>query len=295
MPTNHLIITPLIFLLDYIFGEPVRWHPMKYFRQWAEQIEGLLNTAQEPFESYVQGFVAWVALIVPVLLISWFLSASLGWPLDVLLVVLVVSSKSLFDFVKQVPKLITEKDWTGVHKVMSQLGYQGAEVKDKKQLQRLSIEQFFLGVNSFVIGPIFWFWIGGIPMMIVYRLTRQLDIMWGDRSETHECFGKFVARLDDILNFIPSRLTALSWLLVGDREVAAKAWRAHQLKTVRSINSGLILTVSGASMNLKLGHDQAILGGDYEPKNKDFEQSYNLFKKIIWIWSIVGFMVGILL
>lgn len=295
MPTNHFIITPLILLMDHFFSEPIRWHPLQYFRQWAQRIEVMLNTAQEPFESYAQGVLAWVTLVIPVVLMTWFASTSMGWPMDVLLVSLAISSRVLFDAIKLIPSLIVAKDWQNLHKNLLQLGYKGAESKDEKQLTRLSIEQFLLGTNSLVIGPLFWFWLGGIPMLIIYRLTRELDNLWGDRSESHECFGKFIARLDDLLNFIPARLTALSWLLVGERELAGECWKSQQTKVVRSLNSGLILTVAGASMNLKLGEGEQLLGGTKAPNIEDFQQCQKQFKTIIWIWLLVGVVMGLII
>ncbi|MCK5725516.1 MAG: cobalamin biosynthesis protein [Thiotrichaceae bacterium] len=293
MPSNHFIITPLILLMDHFFGEPVRWHPLQYFQQWAQRIEAMLNTAQEPFESYAQGVLAWATLIIPILLMTWFMSASFGWPMDILLVALAISSRALFDYIKRIPQLFADKDWLNIHKSLAKIGYQGAEFNDEKQLTRLSIEQFLLSTNSLVIGPLFWFWVGGIPMLIIYRLTRELDLLWGDRSQAHECFGKFVARLDDLLNFMPARLTALSWLLVGERDLAGARWKAQQTKIVRSLNSGLILTVAGASMNLKLGSDEQVLGGNKEPNIEDFQYCQKQFKKIIWIWLLLGLVIGL--
>ncbi|HCD05972.1 MAG TPA: cobalamin biosynthesis protein, partial [Methylophaga sp.] len=77
---------------------------------------------------------------------------------------------------------------------------------------------------------LFWFAIGGAAGAVTYRLVNTLDAMWGYRTTRYLYFGKAAARLDDVLNYIPARLTALSYALLGNSRKAFICWRQQASK-----------------------------------------------------------------
>jgi adenosylcobinamide-phosphate synthase len=105
----------------------------------------------------------------------------------------------------------------------------GRETSDLNQdkVLRASLESLSESTCDGIVAPLFYLFLGGVPLAIAYKAVSTLDSMIGYRSERYFYFGKFAARLDDVMNFIPARLTAL--LIV----VAATALRSHPLRALR--------------------------------------------------------------
>ncbi|MDO9499073.1 cobalamin biosynthesis protein, partial [Falsiroseomonas sp.] len=80
---------------------------------------------------------------------------------------------------------------------------------DEPAVARAAIESAAENLSDGVIAPAFWFLIGGLPLMLVYKITNTADSMIGHRTPRHEAFGWASARFDDLLNLIPARLTAV--------------------------------------------------------------------------------------
>ena len=86
---------------------------------------------------------------------------------------------------------------------------------DEPQIARAAIESAAENLSDGVVAPAFWLLVGGLPGLIVYKLVNTADSMIGYRTPKHDAFGWAAARLDDVLNLIPARLTALFIALIG--------------------------------------------------------------------------------
>jgi adenosylcobinamide-phosphate synthase len=92
---------------------------------------------------------------------------------------------------------------------------------DPPDVARAAIESAAENLSDGVIAPLFWFAVAGLPGMVVYKMVNTADSMIGHRTPKHEAFGWAAARLDDVLNLIPARLTALMIALVVPRRGSA--------------------------------------------------------------------------
>jgi adenosylcobinamide-phosphate synthase len=93
----------------------------------------------------------------------------------------------------------------------------------------------------------------------VYRLTNTLDAMWGYKDSRFLFFGRFSARMDDILNYIPSRLVGLSYALGGSFSAAIRGW-LQQAHLLASPNGGVVMAAGAGALTITLGGDSVYLG-----------------------------------
>lgn len=217
-----LFALPLIlgYLLDVWLGDPESWpHPIRFFGLLVAVAEKQLNRDGHRF---VKGMVLTLILCAAVFL--FFLT--LNTRLQSIHPVLLVFSSSIWVWYGLANKTLI-KEGQAVFRVLQQDGIEAG----RKQLSRivgrdtsrLSAQQIRIAVletmsenlSDGVIAPLFFYALAGIPGLMTYKMINTLDSMIGYRSERYEQFGKFAARLDDVANYIPARLTALLMVLAS--------------------------------------------------------------------------------
>jgi len=227
----------LAMLLDAALGEP-RWlwqrapHPAVLMGRavgWCDQAfnRGAARRAR--------GVLVMVALGLGALGLGWLLSL-LGPVVEVVVVAILLAHRSLVDHVAAVARDLRVSLGDGRRAVARIVGRDtGAmEVPD---VARAAIESAAENLSDGVIAPALWFLVGGLPGLMLYKITNTADSMIGHRTERHEQFGWAAARFDDLLNLVPARLTAALILLAQGR---LGAWRpvAAEAPRHRSPNAG---------------------------------------------------------
>ena len=216
------LIIPLLagYLLDLLLGDPAGWpHPVRWFGSLIIFGEARLN---KPPARFCKGMILVMVLCAGVWCLFHYL-VSLLWSFNIPLY-LVVSSVFVFYGLAN-RQLVAEGQ-----AVMDAL-QSGGEVAGRLQLSRivgrdtadLSPQQIRIAVletlsenlSDGVVAPLFYYALAGLPGMMTYKMINTLDSMTGYRDQRYERFGKFAARLDDVVNFIPARLTALLMILVA--------------------------------------------------------------------------------
>ncbi|MFY0594850.1 MAG: cobalamin biosynthesis protein [Cognatishimia sp.] len=223
-------------LLDAIFGEP-KWlwdrvaHPavlMGKIIGWADQ---RLNNGN----ARAKGIVVLVALVLG----GWWIGGIIEWfgalP-TVLLAAILIAQKSLVDHVKAVGQALRRSVSEGQIEVAKIVGRDTKEMSEP-EVARAAIESAAENLSDGVNAPVFWFLIAGLPGLLVYKAVNTADSMIGYKNEKYEDFGWASARFDDLLNWIPARLTAfLIMLSKADFTFGASLREDAQLH--RSPNAG---------------------------------------------------------
>lgn len=240
METYIIIVVPLLagYLLDLIYGDPEKLpHPVRFFGTLITLGEKKLNQGKYRF---VKGMAMVLVLCSGTFL---FFYGCIHFLLTYMVPVYFIFATVFVFYALANKGLITEGK-----KVFDALHYRGLEAgrerlswivgRDTSQLSAQQIrtavfETMSENLSDGVVAPLFFYFIAGIPGMLTYKMINTLDSMIGYRNERYEYFGKFAARLDDVANFIPARITAILMLLVT---LSVRGWRfvlryGHQHKS----------------------------------------------------------------
>jgi adenosylcobinamide-phosphate synthase len=149
---------------------------------------------------------------------------------------ILLAQKSLVDHVSAVATGLRASLGDGRRAVSRIVGRDTASL-DEPAVARAAVESAAENLSDGVVAPAFWFLLGGLPGILVYKLVNTADSMIGHRTERHEQFGCAAARLDDVLNFVPARITALL-IALARRDASAIRIAAAQGRLHRSVNAG---------------------------------------------------------
>jgi adenosylcobinamide-phosphate synthase len=231
-PAAPLLLAGLA--LDAIFGDPqIRLHPIRLMGDTLTFFERLLRRAG--LDGYAGGCVLFLMLavtwaLVPSLLLHALYVAypPLGLAAHAVCVFIAFALRDLFDHVGKVRKAAAAGDLATAHRAVALFVGRDTHNMDLAACRRASLESL---AESFVDGflsPLFWYVLLGIPGLLVFKIVSTMDSMVGYRTPLYKRFGWCGARLDDVMNFVPARV---SWILLGAAALpfpqlsSRKAWR----------------------------------------------------------------------
>lgn len=259
-------ILALALLLDALLGEPDwAWkrvpHPAVLMGKAIGWLDATFNDGEKPLAKGALGILSFcaVAAIIGLALAD----VSFGGVLEVLVVAILLAQKSLTQHVQAVADALRQSVADGRTAVAMIVGRDTADL-DGPAISRSAIESAAENFSDGVVAPAFWFLVAGLPGILIYKLVNTADSMIGYRTERHEEFGKFAARLDDVMNLVPARLTALLFMLAR-RNTAA--WRVvrRDAPLHRSPNAGWPEAAMAATLNVALSGPRS-----YEGETRDF-------------------------
>jgi adenosylcobinamide-phosphate synthase len=137
---------------------------------------------------------------------------------------------------------------------------------DEEGVSRAAVESILENGNDAVFGTLFWFLVAGGAGAVLYRLANTLDAMWGYKDARRIYFGWAAARIDDLLNLVPARLTALTYALLGDMRTALACWRTQAARWA-SPNAGPVMAAGAGALGVCLG-GAAVYHGQVEMRHK---------------------------
>ncbi len=245
------------FLLDALFGEPpVHVHPVVWMGKYLGAMRARLPKA------FLAGAFAWGLGALLCIGIAWaaqvvihsMLPAPLAWFVQGILLKPLFAWRALREAVLQITQAegLEEK-----RRLLSwHLVSRDTEDLSEEEVNGAVIESLTENMCDSVVAPLFWFLVGGLPLAALYRFANTADAMWGYHTPELEWFGKWAARADDVLNFIPSRLTALALLAAAmlqrlDVRSAWRVWRRDGSKTP-SPNAGQPMSVAAGALRVNL-------------------------------------------
>ena len=292
-------------LLDRLLGEPRRWHPLTGFGRYAMWLERRLNGAsQKAGRLRVRGVLAWLFALAPFLLPVFFLwqQPSLRPVAGVLVLYFAIGMQSLREHAERVRHALRAGDLTQARLRVGEIVSRDTAGMQRQDVARAGVESVLENGNDAVFGALFWFALAGAPGALLYRLANTLDAMWGYRTPRYRCFGWAAARLDDALNFIPARLTALTYALLGNARTALRCWR-QQAPAWDSPNAGPVMASGAGSLTVLLGgaanyhgvtEARPPLGAGNAPDAEDIARATGLVQRGVWLWLALLLVAGII-
>ena len=211
---SHAVALVLAMLLDAALGEP-RWlwdrtpHPAILMGRAVGWADGRFNRGDQ---RRLRGTLAFTGLVLAAGLLGWALQRLPGPFAEVIICAMLLAQKSLAQHVQAVANALRLSVADGRRSVAMIVGRDTAGM-DGPAIARAAIESAAENLSDGVTAPALWFLIGGLPGLLIYKITNTADSMIGHRTPRHAEFGWAAARFDDLLNLIPARLTAgLIWL-----------------------------------------------------------------------------------
>ncbi|AXE30659.1 CobD/CbiB family protein [Chromobacterium phragmitis] len=236
------------------------------FTRYANHLERNLNAGAER-----HGVLAWLAAIVPALLLSLLLfyslkamSPILALAFNVLVLYLTMGFRHFSSAFSEISQALAEgRDYDARVALAQWTGLPTAELT-VEEISRLAIEQGVVDSYRHVFGTMFWFVVlPGPSGALLYRLCSMLNQKWGSRNADEDPFGLFAARFAAWLDWIPVRLTAISFAIMGDFEDAIYCWRS-QARTWGNYANGILLASAAGALGVRLG----------DPLRQDYSVKY---------------------
>jgi adenosylcobinamide-phosphate synthase len=283
-------------LLDLLLGEVRRWHPLVGFGRLANAIERRLNGGGH---LRARGLAAWVLAVLPLTLLAAYVLQTAGIMAHALLLYFCVGLRSLREHNLPIATALAAGDLAQARLLTARIVSRDTANATPSDLAKASTESILENGNDAVFGTLFWFLVAGGPAALLFRLANTLDAMWGYRSPRFLHFGAAAARIDDALNFIPARLTALSYMLLGatlaDRRRAWSCWRS-QARAWSSPNGGPVMASGAGALGLALG-GAAMYDGELEQRPAlgcgrdacaaDIGRAWNLVAASTVLWLVL--------
>ena len=304
------IIIVIALVADRFLQElPNRYHPLVFFGRWADFIENRFNY---PLANRYDGSVALFLALFPMILSGYFIltladlvSSTLQDIIAILIVYVAIGWQSLLQHAQQVIIPLQKKQIEKARVAVSMLVSRDTKELTETEIAKATTESVLENGADAIFAAIFWFCVAGLAGIVIYRLVNTLDAMWGYKNERFYHFGWAAARLDDVLNYIPARLTALSYAVVGNTKTALESWRL-QAPQWKSPNAGPVMAAGAGAIETQLGgkaiyhhkeEDRPLLGTSMnhrETSAVDIKNACTLVNKALYLWVGVIIMIDLL-
>ncbi|MFT7372356.1 MAG: adenosylcobinamide-phosphate synthase [Oleiphilaceae bacterium] len=251
-------------VLDFLLGEAKRYHPLVGFGSLVLTVESALNKKQREknklniVTSRCMGSMAYLLLVVPIVALSWALEFYLNEYIFIqvlfsaLVLYIAIGWRSLLQHAKAISIPLKSGDLNVARQAVAMIVSRDTASLNEADIARAATESVLENGADAIFSALFWFVIAGVPGVVLYRLSNTLDAMWGYKTERFLHFGWCAARVDDVLNFIPARLTALSYALLGNTRLAIQCWLV-QGRSWKSPNAGPVMAAGAGALSVSLG------------------------------------------
>ena len=293
-------------VVDALLGEPRRFHPLVGFGRWAQFLEARANVPRGgSFVLRARGVVLLVLAIGPWVGLVCGAGAIPGLQDAVAVAALyfALGHESLRQHALRVHEALMAGR---LEEARTRVGYMVSRDTGKMDVQAVAtatVESVLENGNDAVFGTLFWFLVAGAPGVVLFRLANTMDAMWGYRTPRFLYFGWGAARLDDVLNFIPARLTALTYALLGCTANALRCWRT-QAPAWDSPNAGPVMAAGAGALQLSLGggawyhgewEERPPLGMGVPPDASSIPAALRLVRSGVILWVLIALGLEVLL
>ena len=302
--------------LEAAFGWP-DWlfrlirHPVVWFGSLVRRCEAALNRPEWPHRArYIAGMGATLGLVALATILALLISRALpdSWPgyaAEALIVSSLIASRSLYQHVAAVAAPLSAGELAGARRAISQIVGRDPSRLDEAGIARAALESLAENASDGITAPLFWGAIFGLPGIAAYKAVNTLDSMIGHRTERYGAFGGFAARLDDVANLIPARLTGVLIALASGRLRAVRVM-LRDARRHRSPNAGWPESAMAGALGVRLSgpriygdrvSEEPWLNGDApDPAPDDLRRGLRLYVRAMGLGAILlgltAFLVG---
>jgi adenosylcobinamide-phosphate synthase len=312
---NRSTLLPSAYLLDQIAGDP-EWfpHPVRLIGVAISRGESALRRSNQPAEiELLTGAALTLAIVGST---YWFTAAIirtsrrrsilLGNVTELLLGWTCLAARNLEQEATTVANALNIGDIPLARKQLARIVGRDTANLNEQEISRAIIETVAESASDGIIAPLFYMTLGGVPLAMAYKAVNTLDSMIGHADENHFYFGKISARLDDAVNYVPARVTALAIVAAShivkwaDPQAAWENWRRDGAKH-KSPNAGQPESAISGALHVALGGDNTYagelipaqrIGAEFpRPTPRSSTQAITLISAA----SLIGLTVGVLL
>lgn len=298
-------------VLDFIIGDPNNpFHPVRMIGALGSKLE---NITRRVFKNLkISGFITWLGVILITFLVNslivrlaFSISYILGIIIEGILLYFCISSKGLKVEGLKVIKVLESGDIKGARKQLSYIVGRDTEVLDEEGIIRAVIETVAENTSDGIIAPLLFGALGGAPLAMTYKAVNTCDSMFGYKNDKYIDFGFVSAKMDDLFNYIPARLTGYlvifaAFILALDYKNSYRIYKRDRYNHTSPNSAHPESAVAGA-LGIRLGGTNYYFGKIVEKptigdKNKVIEIS-DLYKtnNILLVVTLLGFSVGLII
>ncbi|WP_338122608.1 adenosylcobinamide-phosphate synthase CbiB [Bradyrhizobium yuanmingense] len=286
--------------VDALLGWPA-WlfarigHPVTWLGGLIAAIDTAWNRASDsPALRRAAGVAGALAVIALSAALGWALQSLLpsGWVQVVLIGILawpLVALRSLHDHVAAVATPLLAGDIAAAREAVSRIVGRDPAALDDAGIARAAIESLAENASDGIVAPVFWGALLGLPGILGYKAINTLDSMIGHRSERHKAFGWAAARIDDVGNFIPARLTGFLFVVLAPRRSDALACMTRDARRHRSPNAGWPEAAMAGGLGVRLSGPRIYHGratdepwlneGARDPRAADITEALTVYRR----------------
>ena len=298
------------YLLDLMFGDP-RWlpHPIRWIGRYISFLEDKIRIfADTPLSEKVGGVFLFIIVVGTVFGATWFILylayqlSAISYQLSAVFIAYVsLSIKSLKDEALSVTSAVENISIVEARKRLKNIVGRDTGNLSKDEIYRAVTETVAENTSDGIIAPLFYLALGGPALALVYKAVNTLDSMVGYKNEKYKNLGWFSARMDDIVNFIPARITAI--LMVFASFILRFNWRDslkiiwRDAKKHPSPNAGFPEAAVAGALGLQLGGTNYYFGAPHHrPLIGDREKEFTIesVKNTVKIMHLTAF-IGVVL
>lgn len=256
------------------------------------------------------------ALVVPTLLIHWLLAfagplAQLAW--TVAIVYLTLGFRHYSHYFSSIQIALNNGDLNEARRLLAEWSRTETAELDARDIARLAVERALVTTHRNVFGVIFWLLMPiGPAGAVLYRVAEYLARAWSEPDHLkQEAFGQFAGRAFRVIDWVPARLTAIAFAIVGNFEDAVYAWR-NFARRWSDESTGIILSAGGGAMGVRLGSptenasslpltdvttldaqpDVEVMPGE-EPSLRALQSTVGLIWRALLLWILLLLMVSV--
>ncbi|WP_301859604.1 adenosylcobinamide-phosphate synthase CbiB [uncultured Megasphaera sp.] len=268
------MISLLAFLLDVLWGDPrTRLHPVALMGKLISLLERWLyaskagKTVQFLSGAVLSLLVLWIVYDVTVLFLtglSYLHMPYVSYGLQAVVLSFMICPKSLAQAGQEIYHLLLHHHLAAAREKVGWIVGRDTQKLDESEIVRATVETVAENTTDGIVSPLFFFALAGLPGAVVYRAANTLDSMIGYKNDRYLYFGRFAARLDDVLNYIPARIGALFFLLAAAilQDDVRQAWRILRRDAAKhpSPNGGYSEAAVAGALRIRLGGYNSYFG-----------------------------------